>query len=81
MSDRNSKFRSRSARQFIRYYGRLRFRRLLQMISKRSSGKTIATEFGVSRERVRQWRIAFEPIAENWPMLETLSIEELVNPD
>lgn len=51
--------RERVARNFIRTYGRTRFRRLIEAIAAGESGQTIADEFGVSRERVRQWKNTF----------------------
>ena len=49
----NAKSRERVARNFIRSYGRSRFRRLLEALAYGESGQAIANEFGVSRERVR----------------------------
>ena len=54
-----SKSRQRVARNFIRNYGRTRFRRLLEALAQNESGQAIADEFGVSRERVRQWKNTF----------------------
>ncbi len=51
--------RQRVARNFIKSYGRLRFRRLLDALANGESGQAIANEFGVSRERVRQWKNTF----------------------
>jgi hypothetical protein len=51
--------RERVARNFIKSYGRTRFRRLLEALAEGESGQTIANEFGVSRERVRQWKNTF----------------------
>jgi len=53
------KNRERVARNFIRTYGRTRFRRLIEALAAGESGQAIATEFGVSRERVRQWKNTF----------------------
>ena len=53
------KNRERVARNFIRTYGRTRFRRLIEALAAGESGQTIANEFGVSRERVRQWKNTF----------------------
>lgn len=55
----NAKSRERVARNFIRTYGRSRFRRLLEALASGESGQAIANEFGVSRERVRQWKNTF----------------------
>ena len=51
--------RTRVARNFINRYGEDRFRRLLAALADGESGQTIADEFDVSRERVRQWKNAF----------------------
>lgn len=51
--------RERVARNFIRTYGRARFRRLLEALANAESGQAVADEFGVSRERVRQWKNTF----------------------
>ena len=53
------KSRERVARNFIKSYGRTRFRELLSALARGESGQTIADGFGVSRERVRQWKNAF----------------------
>ena len=36
-----------------------KFRRLLEGLARGESGQTIANDFGVSRERVRQWKNTF----------------------
>lgn len=59
MATTPSKTRQRVARNFIRTYGRTRFRRLLDALAAGESGQAIADEFGVSRERVRQWKNTF----------------------
>ena len=59
MATSNAKSRERVARNFIKSYGRSKFRRLLQALGEGESGQVIADEFGVSRERVRQWKNAF----------------------
>lgn len=59
MSTSSAKTRQRVARNFIRTYGRTRFRRLLEALAGGESGQAIADEFGVSRERVRQWKNTF----------------------
>lgn len=51
--------RERVARNFIKTYGRARFRRLLEALAAAESGQAVADEFGVSRERVRQWKNTF----------------------
>jgi hypothetical protein len=51
--------RERVARNFVRRYGPDRFARLLQALSDGTSGQSIADEFEVSRERVRQWKNTF----------------------
>ena len=59
MATSSTKSRERVARNFIRSYGRSRFRRLLEALAANESGQIIADEFGVSRERVRQWKNTF----------------------
>jgi len=51
--------RERIARNFVNRYGIQKFERLLTLFSMGESGQTIADEFSVSRERVRQWKNAF----------------------
>jgi len=53
------KSRERVARNFVERYGADAFRRLLTSLSQGESGQDIADEFGVSRERVRQWKNTF----------------------
>jgi DNA-directed RNA polymerase sigma subunit (sigma70/sigma32) len=55
----SAKNRERVARNFIKAYGRARFRRLIEALEVGESGQEIANEFGVSRERVRQWKNTF----------------------
>ncbi|MFH1466621.1 MAG: helix-turn-helix domain-containing protein [Pseudomonadota bacterium] len=59
MSVPSTKSRERVARNFVRTYGRARFRRLIEALERGESGQEIANEFGVSRERVRQWKNTF----------------------
>ena len=59
MATSSAKSRERVARNFIKSYGRSKFRRLLHALGEGESGQVIADEFGVSRERVRQWKNAF----------------------
>lgn len=59
MTTASSKSRERVARNFIKAYGRVKFRRLIEAIAAGESGQDIAQEFGVSRERVRQWKNTF----------------------
>ena len=59
MAIASMKNRERVARNFIKTYGRTRFRRLIEALAASESGQTIAMEFGVSRERVRQWKNTF----------------------
>ena len=59
MSVASPKSRERVARNFIKSYGRSRFRRLLEALAAGESGQKIADEFGVSRQRVRQWKNTF----------------------
>ena len=59
MAASSTKSRERVARNFIKTYGKSRLRRLLDALAAGESGQAIADEFGVSRERVRQWKNAF----------------------
>ena len=65
---REKKTRERVARNFIRTYGRNRFRRLLVLLSRNESGQEIANEFNVSRERVRQWKNTFGVVIVNYKL-------------
>lgn len=51
--------REKMARNFIRSRGVDEFNVLLGMLRTEASGEAIAKRYGVSRERVRQWRDAF----------------------
>ena len=53
------KNRERVARNFVERYGGDAFQRLLTALSQGESGQDIADDFGVSRERVRQWKNTF----------------------
>ena len=59
MAVASPKSREKVARNFIKTYGRTRFRRLLNALANGESGQVIADEFDVSRERVRQWKNTF----------------------
>lgn len=59
MSVASTKSRERVARNFIKTYGRTKFRRLVEALANGESGQIVADEFGVSRERVRQWKNTF----------------------
>ncbi len=54
-----SKSRERVARNFVKRYGEKQFTRLIQLLQDGESGQVIADQFGVSRERVRQWKNTF----------------------
>lgn len=54
-----AKSRERVARNFVSRYGTARLEWLLAALSSGESGQTIADEFDVSRERVRQWKNTF----------------------
>ena len=51
--------RERVARNFIKRYGRVRFRQTISLFEENRSGQEIALMLGVSRERVRQWKNTF----------------------
>ncbi len=55
----STRSRERVARNFVKSYGRTRFRRLLEALANAESGQALADEFGVSRERIRQWKNTF----------------------
>jgi IS1 family transposase len=55
----SARSRERVARNFIKSYGRTRFRRLLEALARSESGQALADEFSVSRERIRQWKNTF----------------------
>ncbi|MSQ01279.1 MAG: hypothetical protein EXR71_05200 [Myxococcales bacterium] len=55
----STRSRERVARNFVKSYGRTRFRRLLEALAQSESGQTLADEFNVSRERIRQWKNTF----------------------
>ncbi|NCG21631.1 MAG: hypothetical protein GWP91_21665 [Rhodobacterales bacterium] len=57
-----SSSRERVAKNFVKRYGATRLKRLLSALEAGESGQTIADEFEVSRERVRQWKNAFGQI-------------------
>jgi len=48
----------RVSRNFIKRRGMGAFRRLVSLLEQNASGPQVASEFGVSRERVRQWKNA-----------------------
>lgn len=54
------------ARNFVNQYGRPKFKRFLKLLSAGVSGEEIAQEYGVSRERVRQWKNAFGAIIQTY---------------
>lgn len=49
----------KAAEQFIKKYSWPRFIRLIELFKKSTSGPEIAQEFGVTRQRIAQWRSAF----------------------
>jgi len=51
--------RERMMRNFIGKYGMARFRMLIELLGKGTNNRVIGDMFGVSRERVRQWKNAF----------------------
>lgn len=46
----------RVANNIIKYYGKDRFVRLISLLESNTSGEAIAKEFGVTRQRVNQWK-------------------------
>jgi ribosomal protein S24E len=47
------------AQNFVNQYGKGKLKKFIRMLDKGQSGEEIAQEYGVSRERVRQWKNAF----------------------
>jgi ribosomal protein S24E len=56
------------ARNFINQYGKARFKRFVKLLKEGASGEQIAEEYGVSRERVRQWKNAFGTVVQNYDL-------------
>jgi hypothetical protein len=76
----STKSRERMARNFVQRYGAERFDRLMSLVSEGMSGQTIADEFDVSRERVRQWKNAFGQVIviyQVYPEVQQVLDEEL----
>jgi hypothetical protein len=66
----------RVAQNFMARLGKPKFRRFLKLLSENVSGEKIAREFGVSRERVRQWKNAFGSVVQSYvvtPQIKRLS--------
>lgn len=59
MSTKSPGNRATVAANFVAEYGKPRLKRFLKLLQQNASGQEIAREFGVSRERVRQWKNAF----------------------
>lgn len=51
--------RERVARNFVKKHGITRFKWMIQSFARPRSGREVAEELGVSRERVRQWKNMF----------------------
>lgn len=56
------------ANNFVNQYGKARLKRFLKLLQQNESGEKIAEEFGVSRERVRQWKNAFGAMVQTYEM-------------
>lgn len=54
------------ARNFINQYGKAKFKRFIKLLKDGASGESIAEEYGVSRERVRQWKNAFGSVVQSY---------------
>jgi cytochrome oxidase Cu insertion factor (SCO1/SenC/PrrC family) len=54
------------AKNFINQYGKAKFKRFIKLLKDGSSGEQIAEEYGVSRERVRQWKNAFGSVVQSY---------------
>lgn len=48
----------RVSRNFIRKRGRQSYRRLIHLLTSQASGSAMAIEFGVTRQRIHQWKNA-----------------------
>lgn len=44
---------------FVKQYSKAKLKRFIRLVDSGKSGEDIAQEFGVSRERVRQWKNSF----------------------
>lgn len=74
------KSRERMARNFVQRYGADEFDQLMTLLSEGASGQAIADTFGVSRERVRQWKNAFGQVItlyQVYPEVQKVLDEEL----
>lgn len=54
------------ARNFMNQYGKAKFKRFIKLLKDGTSGEAIAEEYGVSRERVRQWKNAFGSVVQSY---------------
>ena len=54
------------AKNFINQYGKAKFKRFIKLLKDGASGEQIAEEYGVSRERVRQWKNAFGNVVQSY---------------
>lgn len=54
------------AKNFINQYGKAKFKRFIKLLKEGASGEQIADEYGVSRERVRQWKNAFGNVVQSY---------------
>ena len=54
------------AKNFINQYGKAKFKRFIKLLKEGASGEQIAEEYGVSRERVRQWKNAFGSVVQSY---------------
>ena len=54
------------AKNFINQYGKAKFKRFIKLLKEGASGEQIADEYGVSRERVRQWKNAFGNVVQTY---------------
>jgi DNA-directed RNA polymerase sigma subunit (sigma70/sigma32) len=58
--------RERIARNFVERYGVQALQELLAALADGESGEAIAARYGVSRERVRQWKNAFGQVVTHY---------------
>ncbi|MEE9311314.1 MAG: helix-turn-helix domain-containing protein [Planctomycetota bacterium] len=54
------------AQNFVNQYGKGKLKKFIRMLNKGMSGEEIAQEYGVSRERVRQWKNSFGTVVTSY---------------
>lgn len=54
------------AQNFVNHYGKGKLKKFIRMLNRGMSGEEIAQEYGVSRERVRQWKNSFGSVVTSY---------------